>query len=57
MFFRTSSSRLYAELRVAQNVTAMETWEYAYDEVNDNDITQVIEYRPIEFGVNIGLGW
>src|SRR5690606_15838981 len=29
MFFRTSSSRLYAELRVAQNVTPMETWEYS----------------------------
>lgn len=57
MFFRTSSSRLYTELRVAQNVTPMEILEYSYDYEADVDHVTTTRFWPIEFGVNVGLGW
>jgi hypothetical protein len=57
MFFRSSSSRLYTELRVAQNLNPMEMQDYSYDYETSTEDTNVIKYRPIEFGINVGLGW
>lgn len=56
MFFRTSSSRLYAEIRVAQNLTEMEISSYDYD-AEGNYSGETVHLWPIEFGLNVGLGW
>jgi hypothetical protein len=56
MFFRTSSSRLYTELRVAQNLTPMEIVDYTYNSAGDEGISRT-RFWPIEFGLNVGLGW
>jgi hypothetical protein len=49
MFPRESSTRVYAELRVAQNVTPMTV---------SNSVTYAqSQAYPTEFGLNVGIGW
>jgi hypothetical protein len=35
----------------------MEMQDYSYDYETSTEDTNVIKYRPIEFGINVGLGW
>ncbi|MBI5549828.1 MAG: hypothetical protein HY901_38570 [Deltaproteobacteria bacterium] len=55
MFMRESSSRIYADLRVAQNVIALKRTTYDYE--NGNGSSQVHRYYPTELTLNVGIGW
>lgn len=56
MFFRESSTRLYLDLRVAQNVLPVRFSNYSYE---DTGATYVEERRiyPTEFTFAVGVGW
>ncbi len=63
MFFRTSSSRLYVDLRVSQNLTPwINTPDYPYNSTFDG-VTVVNTppgkqtTYPTEFGLAVGVGW
>ncbi|MBI5549418.1 MAG: hypothetical protein HY901_36490, partial [Deltaproteobacteria bacterium] len=53
MFMRESSSRIYTDLRVAQNVIALKKSTYNYDTFQST--TQ--RFYPTEFTLNVGIGW
>lgn len=64
MFFRTSSSRLYADLRISQNLTPWSNtpdYVYSYDPVTRTQLepTQPAKTTtyPTEFGLAVGVGW
>lgn len=49
MFMRTTSTRLYAELRLTQNLFALSRQEF--------EAVDAVEYYPTELGVQVGIGW
>ena len=57
MFMRESSTRLYAELRVAQNILpfSRERSFYSYDSGSSSSSSH--DYYPTEFSLNVGIGW
>ncbi len=64
MFFRTSSSRLYADIRVSQNITPWTNtpnYVYNYDPVTKAQLEPIRPAKkstyPTEFGLAVGIGW
>lgn len=57
MLMRESSTRLYTELRVAQNVLPFSRDSYRYDYATGNESTSSRDYYPTEVGINVGIGW
>lgn len=56
MFFRESSSRLYADLRVAQNLLPL-GFEGEYDPVTSDYTNDDLKLYPTEFTLSVGLGF
>jgi|GEM_PF-1045610 len=57
MLFRQSSSRLYVDFRVAQNLTKMEVPDYSSTDADgyyDYDEKRIL---PTEFELSVGVGW
>lgn len=57
MFFRESSTRLYVDLRLAQNVIP---WPTSDGEVCEYGVCEDIDttkFYPIEVGLAVGIGW
>jgi hypothetical protein len=57
MFFRESSTRLYMDLRVAQNVLPVRFNDYDYDAVTGTDYADEKRLYPTEFTFSVGVGW
>ncbi len=60
MLFRSSSTRLFVDLQVAQNVLPVDTREYEYDYSTYEDSDTVKsggEHHPTEVGILVGIGW
>ncbi len=55
MFFRSSSSRIFMDLQIAQNLLPIET--NSFDRWDDGDDWQSSSTRPTEVGLFFGLGW
>lgn len=56
MFMRESSTRLYAEIRVSQNVLPYSEREYdAYSGLSSSSSDR--NYYPTEFALQLGVGW
>ena len=60
MFMRTSSTRLYAELRIAQNVIGMDfgnSYDYSYSPNGVYAPPARKTAYPTEVGLQVGIGW
>lgn len=56
MFFRESSSRLYADLRLAQNLTSWSRTSYDYSTTTGTVVRESSRY-PTELIFSVGIGW
>jgi hypothetical protein len=54
MFFRSSSSRLYVDGRITQNLTTMYFDRNNFEPSSDNASRSAL---PTELGLNVGVGW
>jgi hypothetical protein len=57
MLMRMSHTRLYADLRIAQNVMPLTYTDYNYDNTSYNSSPTKKSYYPTEIGLEIGIGW
>jgi hypothetical protein len=57
MFMRTSSTRLYAELRLSQNAIPMNIGGNEYSQVAPYTRTAGKSVYPTEVGLQMGIGW
>lgn len=56
MFFRESSSRLYTDLRLAQNLTSWSRTTYDYSTTTGTVVQESSRY-PTELILEVGIGW
>ncbi len=59
MFARESSTRLYVDLRVTQNLMAYHTGSsvYVYNQYGYVQVSEKKSYYPTEIGIELGIGW
>jgi hypothetical protein len=57
MFMRTSSTRLYAELRVSQNAIAMNIGGNEYSQTPPYTVSTGKSVYPTEVALQMGIGW
>lgn len=57
MFFRESSTRLYTDLRIAQNVLPVRFSNYTYDDASAIGYAEEVRLYPTEFTFSVGVGW